>query len=160
MGTILKIKGADFGEHVLSKFMQLEQGGINVRVGDSANYGKNTTGPGNSYVIRSINNIFLKSKECITILGLKGINGDKGALHIDWCAYSTDDRTTENVITTASKGNSDLYYYINKNEKLANVKIINDTGQDAYFGFIFNCDDNELLSSDYSPLRYSIMHIV
>lgn len=159
MSTILKVRGADFSKHCLNvNSIQLENGGINIRVEDRLNYGLNTIGSGNSVILRTINNIFIKSGGYISISGLKGINGEKEALSVDWCAYSINERTHEDVITTASKGVSSMYYYINKEEKLDTVKIINDTGSDAYFGFIFKGDGSNLNPADYSPLRAVIIN--
>lgn len=101
-------------------------------------------------------NIFIPNGASINLSGLKGVDGLKNPLRVDWVAYSINERKTEYAVTTASKGIEANYFPLNINGSNS-VEIVNDTGQDAWFGFCFSglTKDEKIYRDDYA-LSYMI----
>lgn len=159
MGKKLIIKGADFSENCIKNPLPLEQGLIDI-IPAEAEFGENMD-VNMEKRMRTVNNLLIPSDAAVVISGLKGLNGSRSALRLDYCAYTSNERTKQACIGTGSNGFSDYYFPYNSSEKGNSVTIHNKYHQDLYFGFTIASGDNKDVSisnSDYSPLEYSILY--
>ena len=157
MGKALIVDGADFSQCAVKevKFNELvlEQGGITIVAGDTFGENGNTIA---TIRVRSVTNILIRNGESIILSGLKGLNGNYGALKFDFAYYSAIERTHSNAVGSASNYNPDKYFPCNIYGD-DSVIVTNDFGEDYYFGFTFAAMNktNEISYTNYSPLKYS-----
>ncbi len=160
MGKALIIKGADFSLISISSTeiniieLMPDNETINI-VPTSESYGSVQTLTSNTR-LATASNILIKKGGSITLKGLQGIDGVNQPLRVDYCAYRQDERIKDNVITTGSKGVSENYFPFNI-EGNDSVVIVNDTGEDAYFGFCFSgITKTEKIYKDNYQISYSL----
>lgn len=110
------------------------------------------------------NGILVKAGQSIVLRGLKGVNGQKAPLRIDFTyantsttLYKSNPSTiAPNVIGTASNYDAENYFPINT-EGNDTVTIVNTYGADYYFVFSFAgpTKDETLNSADYNIEYYT-----
>lgn len=157
MGKALIIKGANFySSSIGTETIELMPDNTTISIATgSEKYGMEQTITLNNRLAAK-DNILIRNGESINLNGLRGVDGQKNPLRVDYCAYSANERITANVITTGSKGVPENYYPFNKSGE-GYVTITNDTGEDAYFGFCFSgLTKSEKIYRDDYALTYKL----
>lgn len=173
MGKNLIIKGADFSANAIEN-EQYELFSIENRslVILQSSVGSLSTTSSSNYRINMFlaghRPILIPNGKSIKIKGLRGTDGQKPTLTLDYVYYSTNQEVTAssspnaNAVGTASNYVSDNYFSINRNELLDEVIITNNYGSDYYFGFVAKAElsnsgnEQQIPVSNYSTLRYRI----
>lgn len=138
MGSALIIRGANFINNIGTEYdltLLPDNTTINIATTNDA-YGTNFVITANNRLAVK-ENVFIPNGSSIILGGLKGKDGLKSPLRVDYCVWNKDERITDNVITTGSKGVSADYFPLNKIGENS-VVITNDTGEDGYFGICFS----------------------
>lgn len=168
------IKGADFSANAIEneqyELFSIENRSLSVL---QSNVGSLSTTASTNYRINMFlaghRPILVPSGKSIKIKGLKGTDGQKPTLTLDYVYYSTNQEVTvsseanANAVGTASNYVSADYFLINRNELSDEVIITNNYGHDYYFGFAAKAElsssGNEQLIpvGNYSTLGYRII---
>lgn len=166
MGTNLIIRNADFSANAIGRELvnhPIQTGGIAVtaqKAGwiSSLDIKRLCTTAGN-------NGILIRSGSKIHLKGLKGVDGLKPALRLDFAYYNSDliqqnlnaTEPVSNVVGTYSNYVSANYLTLNTAGD-DEIEITNNYGSDYYFGFVFcgPTKDENLSPSDYN-IQYYIL---
>lgn len=173
MGKNLIIKGADFSANAIEQekyfLFSIENRSLSLL---ESNVGSLSTTTSSNYRINMFltghRPILIPAGSTITIKGLKGVDGQKPTLTLDYVYYNNNDEVTAssspnvNAVGTASNYVSSDYFPINKNTLLDTVTITNNYGSDYYFGFAAKAvldgvgQEQQISVSNYNTLRYKI----
>ena len=173
MGKNLIIKGADFSANAIEQeeysLFSIENRSLSVV---ESNVGSLSTATSSNYRINMFltghRPILITAGSTITIKGLKGADGQKPTLTLDYVYYNNNDEVTAssspnvNAVGTASNYVSSDYFPINKDILSDTVTITNDYESDYYFGFVAKAvldgggHEQQIPVNNYNTLRYKI----
>lgn len=174
MGTTLIVKDADFSANAIDAFVKFpnvsnntfsitsNSGGC-VNLNDSS---KSKRIMLSNLVNGSFKGIFVPNGKSIVLKGLKGNDGNHGALRFDYCYLSAPDIVTSTsaissrnpyLVGTGSNFVSSNYFPFNT-EGNDSATIVNSYGADYYFAFTTRNEANTAISAaDYSNISFEII---